>query len=152
MKDKQCLWKAVLWSATIAWMGLVLFFTLQSGTGTTATSNKIAGLLYRILIRCGMAVSYLKFHQTLRSVAHFIVFFVFGLLYAAAILIGKEETSVSKTPFMVIVACTAISVVPEVMKLWIPGRHLQWDEVLLNLFDVYAGIFVIYGIWYVFSR
>ena len=40
---------------------------------------------------------------------------------------------------MTVVACSACAVIAEVGKIWIPGRHLQWDETMLDVAGVICG-------------
>lgn len=88
-------------------------------------------------------VEYAKLHQTLRIIAHFVLFCIFGMLLEAAIIVSSCHPSMLKSCFPALLICTVISIIPEVVKLWIPGRHLQWDEVLLNIIGAYGGVFMI---------
>lgn len=141
--SKKKLIQGVLWAAVIAWTMLALFLTFQNGADTAQTSGKIAKEIYRILGRCGIVVEYAKLHQTLRIIAHFVLFCIFGMLLEAAIIVSSCHPSMLKSCFPALLICTVISIIPEVVKLWIPGRHLQWDEVLLNIIGAYGGVFMI---------
>lgn len=139
--SRKRLSQVVLWSAVTAWTMLALFLTLQNGIDTAETSNKIAREVYHFLVRCGIAVRYSKLHQVLRIGAHFALFCIFGILLEAAILTSSQHPSLFKACVPTLLICTAISIIPEVIKLWIPGRHLQWNEVLLNIIGAYAGVY-----------
>lgn len=136
--------QGILWAAVVAWTILALFLTLQNGTGTAAASNRIAREVHRVLTGCGIVVQYSKLHQALRTAAHIIVFGVFGMLLEAAILASSPHATVRRNCIPALLVCTAISVMPEVLKLWVPGRHLQWGEVLLNLIGAYVGVLGVY--------
>ena len=139
--------QVVLWSAVTAWTMLALFLTLQNGIDTAETSNKIARELYHLLVRCGIVVRYSKLHQVLRIGAHFALFCIFGILLEAAILTSSQHPSLFKACVPTLLICIAISIIPEVIKLWIPGQHLQWNEVLLNIIGAYAGVQGTFTIW-----
>lgn len=141
--SKKKLIQGGLWAAVIAWTMLALFLTFQNGADTAQTSGKIAKEIYRILGRCGIVVEYAKLHQTLRIIAHLVLFCIFGMLLEAAIIVSSCHPSMLKSCFPALLICTVISIIPEVVKLWIPGRHLQWDEVLLNIIGAYGGVSMI---------
>lgn len=65
------------------------------------------------------------------------------MLLEAAIIVSSCHPSMLKSCFPALLICTVISIIPEIVKLWIPGRHLQWDEVLLNIIGAYGGVFMI---------
>ena len=146
MSRKQ-LSQVVLWTAVAVWTMLALFLTLQNGIDTAKTSNKIAREVYHLLVRCGIAVRYSKLHQVLRIGAQFALFCIFGILLEAAILASSQRPSIFKSCIPTLLICTAISIIPEVIKPWIPGRHLQWNEVLLNIIGSYAGVQGTFTIW-----
>ena len=145
--SRERLIQGILWAAVVAWTILALFLTLQNGTGTAAASNRIAREVHRVLTGFGIIVQYSKLHQALRIAAHFIVFGVFGVLLEAAILTSSQHANILRTCIPALLVCTAISIVPEVLKLWVPGRHLQWDEVLLNVIGAYGGVLGVYMVW-----
>lgn len=144
--NRDKLIQIMLWIAVIAWMMIVLFLTLQNGANTARTSNKIAKEAYQILVRYGINVEYTELHQVLRIAAHFFVFCVFGVLVGFAVLASSKQAGVFGTCIPILFICTAMSIMPEVMKVWIPGRHLQWDEVVLNVIGAYVGVFGAYVI------
>lgn len=133
----------ILWIAVVLWLLLVLFFSFQSGTSTAKASGTIAKIIYSILVRCGINVDYSVLHPSLRTSAHFFVFCVFGILLESAILSGSHEKNRIRPGIFCIAVYTAICIAPEVIKRWIPGRHLQWDEALLNILGAYVGMIVV---------
>lgn len=136
----------ILWMAVVLWLLLVLFFSFQNGSGTAKTSGTAAKIICSILLRCGIDVDYSVLHPLLRTTAHFFVFFVFGILLEGAILSGSHRRNRIWQGVSCIAVCTAICIVPEVIKQWIPGRHLQWDEALLNVLGAYLGAIVVCAI------
>ena len=137
----------LLWSAVVAWIALALCLTLQNGTETATTSGMIANAVHQMLMWCGIKVQYSELHQALRVSAHFIVFGVLGVLFEAAILASARHKGRFKSIFMPLLISMVLAVIPEVMKLWIPGCHLQWNEVLFNAIGAYGGVLLTYGLW-----
>lgn len=130
---------------SILWLVLAVFLSLQNGSGTGALSRGSTKWLVDRLSRIGLNLNFTTLHAFLRVAAHFIVFFVLGMLFAwslnawGAIRIWHVLATLT--------AVTAIAVLVEVGKLRIPGRHLQWNEALLNVSGVWCGI----GIWQIGS-
>lgn len=133
----------ILWTAVVLWLLLALFLSFQNGNSTAETSGTIAKIICSILLGCGINVDYSVLHSILRTSAHFFVFCVFGILQESAILCGSHEKNRIRQGIFCIAVCTAICIAPEVIKRWIPGRHLQWDEALLNVLGAYAGMIVV---------
>lgn len=136
----------ILWSAVILWLLLALFLSFQNGNSTAETSGTIAKIICSILLGCGINVDYSILHPTLRTSAHFFVFCVFGILLESAFMSGSHEKNRIRQGIFCIAVCTAICITPEVIKRWIPGRHLQWGEALLNVLGAYVGMIVVCAI------
>lgn len=139
--------QVVLWAAVIAWAVIALFLTLQNGVDTAETSGRITRCICQLLKRCDISVSFPELHLTMRKSAHFLVFGVFGVLFEAAILVSSQRASILRLYVPSLAICTVLAIVPEVIKLWIPGRHLEWNEVLLNVIGAYSGVLGTYLIW-----
>lgn len=139
--------QVILWAVIIAWTALALFLTLQNGIDTAETSSRIAKSVYQLLKRCGIIVSFPEFHLAMRKSAHFLVFGIFGVLFEVAVLVSSRHAGILRTCIPSLVVCTVLSIVPEAIKLWLPGRHLEWDEVLLNVIGAYCGVLGTFFIW-----
>lgn len=136
----------ILWTAVALWLLQVLFLSFQNGNSTAETSGVIAKIVCSILLRCGINAHYSVLHRILRTSAHFLVFCVFGILLESAILSGSNERDCFRQRCFGIIACTTVCIVPEIIKQWIPGRHLQWGEALLNVLGAYVGMIIVYAI------
>ncbi len=138
---------AVLWLLALGWAGFSLFLSWQSGEDTGALSMELARFLLGLLARVGIYPDQTAFHMGLRLAAHFGVFFIDGLLAAAALAVslprGKPRVWLWS---MAMLACSALAVAAEVGKLYIPGRHLQWDETLLNVVGSVLGVGLVMAI------
>lgn len=138
---RQDLSAAALWLLALGWAGFSLFLSWQSGEDTGALSMEVARVLLGLLARVGIYPDQTAFHMGLRLAAHFGVFFIDGLLAAAALAVSLPEDRPRAWPwFTAMLVCSALAVVAEVGKLYIPGRHLQWDETLLNVIGSVLGV------------
>lgn len=130
---------------SVLWLVLAVFLSLQNGSGTGELSRGLTEWLVELLGRLGLKLNFETFHAFLRTAAHFIVFFVMAVLFAWAL--NAWGATRIRHVLVALAAVTAIAVLVEVGKLWIPGRHLQWDEVLINVVGAWCGI----GIWQIGS-
>ena len=132
---------AVLWLLALGWAGFSLFLSWQPGEDTGALSMELARFLLGLLARVGIYPDQAAFHMGLRLAAHFGVFFIDGLLAAAALALSLPRGKRRAWPYiMEALACSALAVAAEVGKQYVPGRHLQWDETLLNVTGSVLGV------------
>ena len=132
---------AVLWLLALGWAGFSLFLSWQPGEDTGALSMELARFLLGLLARVGIYPDQAAFHMGLRLAAHLGVFFIDGLLAAAALAVSLPRAERRAWPYiMAALACSALAVAAEVGKQYVPGRHLQWDETLLNVAGSVLGV------------
>ena len=138
----------ILWLAALGWTAFSLFLSWQPGEETGALSLKIAKFLLKLLGYIGVTLELEPFHMGLRLAAHFVVFFLAGLQFDAALGTTLPPTGRSNgvTFFVTALVYSAGAVLAEVAKIKIPGRHLQWDEAMLNVAGVLCGA----GIMWIF--
>lgn len=131
----------ILWIATGLWVCLCLFLAWQQGEGTSRLSIWIATLAQRLLGLMGIELDVNTINMWLRKCAHVAVFLVLGLLFYFSIRRSLPQSRyVSVISFVTTAGvCSACAVMAEVVKLWIPGRHLQWDETALDVAGVVCG-------------
>lgn len=140
--------KCALWTATALWMCLCLYLSWQPGDETTALSGEIAQTVRRVIRLFGIEVDITELHMALRKLAHPAVFCVAGVLSCCAVGTSLPQSADRNTRSFAIsiAACAALAVIAEVGKLWVPGRHLQWDETLLDITGAAVGAAVV---WFV---
>jgi len=157
---KTCL----LWSTVFVWLGTLLFLSFQPGEGTAETSGRLATMVFRMLSALGLETSYAVIHGMLRTVAHIVVFLIFGGLLEAAITetmkvagraVGKvEKHAVWKMHGLLIkmLICAGIAILSEVFKIYVPGRHLDWPEVGLNVVGACLGCGGMYVVEWLYKK
>ena len=136
----------ILWTAAIFWLILCFYLSWQTGEATGKLSQKLAQFLIECLNRVGITPDPQQFHASLRLFAHFGVFFVTGILLACAIAATFPQSNRIVLFSVSAVLCSIIAVLSEVGKLNVPGRHLTWSEVGLNILGAVCGIACMTGI------
>ncbi len=140
LRNKRYFLIAIWWSLTLGWLALCLFLSWQTGEGTGRLSLAIVRSLLKVLALIGITPEEAAFHMLLRKCAHFGVFFIAGILFC-----GSTESLWKLRPvrgwvrLLCGVSVTLLALLTDVPKIWIPGRHLQWNESCLNAAGALAG-------------
>ena len=128
----------VLWTLFSAWLVLVVFLSSEDGLSTARTSGRLAALFVRLFyIRSELTW---RIDHTLRMSAHFVGFFILSGLAYTAVMATWADLRFIKT--YAILFCAVLSILDEVKKVFIPGRHLSWSEVGINVLGVLCGVFI----------
>lgn len=135
--------QCALWIASTLWMGLCLFLSWQSGESTVRVSGTLAEELGRLLRMPENKAD--KFHTRLRQAAHVVLFFIEAVLFACAFSASLAPGCAGPAAVYAAASCCASATLAETLKVFIPGRHLQWSEVLLNLLGVLGGVAVVWA-------
>ncbi len=135
----------------MVWLVCAAFLSRQTGEETATLSRRIAEAL-RPLVRwlTGAEADFESMHLFLRKMAHVALYLGMGTFLLAALNATFEARGWPHTKMVLVaaLACPALAVLDEFQKQFIPGRHLQWDEVLLNFASAMLGI----GLTYIHVR
>lgn len=130
-----------LWAVSVMWLSFCLFLSWQTGEDTARLSENMAQTVKRLIHIFGMEIELNILHAWLRKAAHIATFFVSGLLFCCSFQQSLKRSSYTCLHSFVLSAalCSLCAIAAEVCKVWIPGRHFQWDEALLNVIGVMGG-------------
>lgn len=130
-----------LWAASILWMVFCLFLSWQTGEDTAGLSEGVAQTVRRVIHIFGVEVDLNSLHAWLRKAAHIVTFFISGVLFCCSFQRSlKRRPHGGRLPFSLSAAlCCVCAIAAEVCKVWIPGRHLQWDETGWNVIGAICG-------------
>lgn len=130
-----------LWSLTVLWLAFCLYLSWQTGPETAGLSERLAQVLLKVLGVVGLTPDPQRFHMDLRLFAHFGVFFITGVLFAASLEVSLPGGSRKDITVFLLGSsiCAFIAVAAEVGKLSVPGRHLTWSEAGLNVLGAVCG-------------
>lgn len=136
--------RVIPFAIALVWLGVLVFLSSQNGENTAATSLPMAEWLQQHIFTT-MDVG--TVHMMIRRDAHFIVFFVESLLFMTAVynVWGKLGRSVATAT----VLCITLAYLDEAHKVFIPGRHCQWNEAGMNATGALLGIGVFLVIYFI---
>lgn len=128
--------KASLWAVCLLWTAGALWLSWQPGPETAETSLYVSDAVIDAVDGFGIRPDRETLDMRLRLAAHVVVFFFEGFFLAAA-----SRLSLSRGWAFAAGALSgsAISVLAEVVKPMIPGRHLTWSETGLNVLGAICG-------------
>lgn len=107
----------------VIWLGVILSLSSQDGNTSSSLSFKLAQFV-RDFFHLPFMVG--QVNKSLRKIAHIFFFSVEGILTLNA-LQGRKQAATEAVGL-----CTLLSIVDEGHKILIPGRHCNFDEIILN--------------------
>lgn len=146
-KDKRhCMRLVGIWVCIFLWGLLAVFLSRQNGTETAALSYGISEKLAAWLGYWGLRPSVAAINRGIRKAAHILIYLMGGgLVYDALICTFGWRPGASLIPAAVL--CLAASTLDELQKLFIPGRHCDPEEILLNGAAGVVGIAIRYFLY-----
>ncbi|HIS84924.1 MAG TPA: VanZ family protein [Candidatus Faecivicinus avistercoris] len=118
-----------------AWVGVLFFFSGQSGEASGALSGRLTEILFGWLIDRGVSAGRLEF--LLRKAAHMGIFAVEGFLLAMALgsALRKSRAALWSLPI-----CAALAVANELHQRLPGGRTSSAADVLIDSFGALIGV------------
>lgn len=146
---KQCNQTILSWVAVGMWMGIIFFLSHQVGSESSDLSNGITTTIIHAIQRLFpfIPIEEAFFHHLIRKSAHFMAYFVLGMLVMHALGVFKRVKIM--LGFMI---CVIYATTDEVHQLFIPGRSGEVRDVIIDSFGAAAGIGVYILGMFVFRR
>ena len=144
----------VLWLAAIGWVALCFYLSWQSGEDTAAFSGGLSDFLLRIFHAVKIEADAVLFHRLLRRYSHVLVFFVAAVLFECAFFASfyPRVHWTRRATLGAFAVSSAAAWIAEGAKVWIPGRHFDLGETLLNEAGVLCGILLVWAVCRFFMR
>ncbi len=132
--------KIFSWAAVFLWMGLIFFLSHQPATASAELSGEITGFVVDIIrtLAPGINIDMGFLEYGIRKSAHFLAFFVLGILTIHAL--GRSGVQGGKAVFTALAICGLYAVTDEIHQLFIPGRSGEVTDVLLDTTGAGMGI------------
>ena len=133
----------VFWTITFLWIGMILSLSSQNGDQTAELSGGLAGWIAELIFRDPSAGQMEQVHMLIRKLAHVVLFLgLGGLSYAAGHVTfhrkGRRRAAAGISAVLIL-SCAFLD---EWHKQFIPGRHFDTGETLLNMCCGIAGIVI----------
>ncbi|MBQ8947350.1 MAG: VanZ family protein [Lachnospiraceae bacterium] len=118
---------------TVLWFCVMCFFTFQLGPGTIAVSGRLTKVVESV-IGIAFYTDEEVLERRIRFLAHPIEFFILTVLTLKAV--GRSGA------IIIVVALILWSVISEVLKVRIPGRHCNGIDMVGNIIGVGIGVLI----------
>ena len=119
---------SVWWLILAAWGGTALFLSVRDGTATSEDSGFIVELVCSVLRFFGAKIKGWQIHGAVRKAAHVVIHVGVAYFSYRAVRDTFRERNLLYTAA---IGC-AIGICGEVVKVFVPGRSCDLDEMLLN--------------------
>ena len=123
----------------LGWLLLIFFLSTQNGEQTAAASSGIASWLAKIVYGSPTEMQINDVHMLIRKVAHFLLFYGFGVLSTYTFFAFIERHKRVTSCFSMLITM-AVAVLDEWHKAFIPGRLCHIEEILLNMIAGTLGV------------
>ena len=126
----------------LSWMGFIIYLTLQPAPQSAATSSVVVETLVNSLDRAGIDLladmSRTELHRFIRKAAHFLAYFVLGILTFHLIL--KLTGDLKKSFVITMLISISYAAFDETVQTFVPGRGGQVSDIIIDGAGAAAGI------------
>ncbi len=127
MTDKL---KSNLWIFPVIWMGVIFIFSHQPGNESAELSGGITQILLRILELANITLDELDIHNAIRTMAHFMIFFILGYLWYITFRI--RAMSPKQSASIAFIISVGYAFFDEAHQYFIPGRACELKDVIVD--------------------
>ena len=140
MKSKVFILISVM--IVLSWMGFIIYLTLQPAPQSAATSSVVVDTLINSLDRTGVDIlanmSRIELHRFIRKAAHFLAYFILGILTFHLIL--KLTGDLKKSFVITMLISISYAAFDETVQTFVPGRGGQVGDIIIDGAGAAAGI------------
>lgn len=132
--------KTLSYILVVLWMGLIFFFSSQPADDSkelsTGVTEVILSVVESVAPESDLFVENL--HHFVRKNAHFLIYFVLGMLVVRAFRVSqiRNKTSI----LLALGICIVYAISDELHQLFVPGRGAQVKDVLIDSTGAFVGI------------
>lgn len=132
--------------AAAAWLGVLFFFSGQTGTDSGELSGRVTRMLFGWLVDRGVEFEWL--HHLVRKGAHFAIFAVEGFLTGMALL---HAMRMRWAAMLTVAGCGAIAVLNELHQMTAEGRACNAADMAIDTCGAAAGLLLAVAVLHAFS-
>ncbi len=132
--------KTIRWTIVVLWLGLIYYLSSQPAVDSKELSSNTALWLmqWMELMFPQWNIQSSDIHGPLRKMAHFILYFVLGLLFAWSM--HMEKGNRNKKTLIAFAFCFFYALTDEFHQAFIPGRGAQWTDVMIDTIGSMLGV------------
>ncbi|MDF2820305.1 MAG: VanZ family protein [Clostridiales bacterium] len=138
--------KILSYTMLIIWMILIFYFSSQvaddSNQISTGIMDKVIDFINRLFPNSSF--DFTNFNFIIRKSAHFIVYFILGIL--AFNVIKSEGIQGYKLIIQALSICVIYAISDEIHQIFVSGRSGQVKDVILDSLGASTGLFLYYGV------
>ena len=137
--------KSISWLLVLVWMGIIFFLSAQSGPESGALSSNLTEQMVALLkqFNLDIGVQLGSFESILRTNAHFIAYFILGILVFNA-LRRDDEAPYHKSFVRAFVISVLYAVSDEFHQYFVPERAAELKDVLVDSAGALSGILIFF--------
>lgn len=130
---------------TIAWMGLIFYFSSQPGSVSSVQSSQFEGILSEIVPTTKQFFGFIKDYGlsifSIRKLAHMFLYFILAILsYMSIYLLKGDYVLAVKSSMLIAILYASLD---EIHQLYIEGRSGLLTDVWVDSIGVFMGIIVV---------
>lgn len=133
-----------LWIVTILWICFIFGNSLMNAELSGNTSGNLSRILFDLLMKAGITITFDAFHHFIRKLAHFTEYFILAVLVCLSL--KYQPLRINRKTcflcFMVITPCT-----DEFIQHFVPGRYGAFSDCLLDMSGFCTGAFIFFCLY-----
>jgi len=130
--------KSYTWILPAIWMGLIFVFSHQPGNESAELSSGITQILLKVLLAVNISLDELSLHNAIRTIAHFMIFFILGYLWYIAFRI--RDISPKQSASRAFIISVGYAFFDEAHQYFIPSRACELKDVMVDSFGAGCAI------------
>nr|WP_320025824.1 VanZ family protein [uncultured Acetobacterium sp.] len=149
--EKKKLIMIVVWVLTLVWMGIIFYLSNQPAVQSSQLSSGVTKRLVIIIENFVPGINNLEFESLetgIRKNAHFIAYFVLGILTLLSLKLGN----IKKAALLALFICISYAMSDEFHQLFVFGRSCQFSDVLIDTAGALLGILLAFTIIKIMAR
>lgn len=141
------------WTAVLLWMVLIFSFSAQnsqkSGNTSYSVTSTIKVVLEKIAPDIAEKIDVQKFDETVRTFAHFTIFFLLGLIVTWAVSLDRSGRILGVYAILI---CAAYSLFDEVHQHFVPGRAFQIVDLATDISGSAIAVWIFIKLSHIFFK
>ncbi|WP_216831392.1 VanZ family protein [Alkalihalobacterium elongatum] len=144
--------KILPWTAVILWMALIFYLSHQPATVSNDLSTGITEVIVETVekVAPNMEFDIGAFNHLVRKNAHFIAYFILGILVMNAL--RYSHLPLLRKVGLALLICILYAISDEVHQIFIPGRSGEVRDVLIDTAGASVGIGLYLAVGRLFGR